>query len=283
MNLSCFLLYKIFFDFSSRGVKYIMPRKLTTKQAEEIVSRLCKPPYDPDEGKLREAAWKLLGIEPEYDFGDDDENGVEVPSSALKEEIVKESFMDQVKSQVSSVGAAGVMAFSSAAYFQVDTIIEESAEVNKAAIEVGMWENSPFEYFSLISDLAIDTISSNPTVENNVAAEQTATTAEETQENTATEETPEEVAEEETTNEENTPEETKEETVEEEVKEETTEEKPAETEQKPEPKAEEAAQPAPKPTIEAEVMSGGIGGLSPHFDFPVIEPNAPVASPAQPL
>ena len=37
-----------------------MPEELSAEDAQKIVRKFCKPPYDPDEAKLKEAAWKVL-------------------------------------------------------------------------------------------------------------------------------------------------------------------------------------------------------------------------------
>ena len=33
------------------GVKYFMPKKLSPEEAQRIVKKFCKPPYDPDEAR----------------------------------------------------------------------------------------------------------------------------------------------------------------------------------------------------------------------------------------
>jgi hypothetical protein len=37
-----------------------MPKKLSKSEAERIIKKFCKPPYDPDEAKLKEAMWVKL-------------------------------------------------------------------------------------------------------------------------------------------------------------------------------------------------------------------------------
>ena len=37
-----------------------MPKKLSPEEAQRIVKKFCKPPYDPDEAKLKEAMWVIM-------------------------------------------------------------------------------------------------------------------------------------------------------------------------------------------------------------------------------
>ena len=57
------LLYKLAIKFSSllrHGVNIFMPKKLSPEEAQRIVKKFCKPPYDPDEAKLKEAMWVIM-------------------------------------------------------------------------------------------------------------------------------------------------------------------------------------------------------------------------------
>ena len=37
-----------------------MAKKLSKSEAERIIKKFCKPPYDPDEAKIKEAMWVVL-------------------------------------------------------------------------------------------------------------------------------------------------------------------------------------------------------------------------------
>lgn len=146
----CFI-YKNFLFFSSASVNYFMSEELSKEQAERIVRKFCKPPYDPDEAKLKEAAWKVLkeckcGVF-EWDRGDEEEEkpkikknkkidtkqGLSSAQDAAKEsggviEAVKEYGLE-IAQNVQSLGAAGSVAFSSATYFQSTEAIETTQEI----------------------------------------------------------------------------------------------------------------------------------------------------------
>ena len=129
-----------------------MSEELSKEQAERIVRKFCKPPYDPDEAKLKEAAWKVLkeckcGVF-EWDREDEEEEekpkikknkkidakqGLSSAQDAAKEsggiiEAVKEYGLE-IAQNVQSLGAAGSVAFSSATYFQSTEAIETTQEI----------------------------------------------------------------------------------------------------------------------------------------------------------
>ena len=120
-----------------------MSDELSPKEAKKIVKKFCKPPYDPEEARLKEAAWKVLeeckcGA---FEWEADDE---EEPLKARKEndlagQAAKESkgIIESVKEygveivhNVQALGAAGSVAFSSATYFQSAEAIETTKEIS---------------------------------------------------------------------------------------------------------------------------------------------------------
>jgi len=163
-----------------------MPRKLSKEQAEEIIKKFCEPPYDPDEGRLREAAWKLLSEKEGYEFEAEDEEE-EVPELPKRKKTGAESvtepigqtaqatsqaasqsssvlegasqYVGQVISNVQSLGAAGAVAMSSATYFQAESVVDSTEQVSAIIQEVEVDYDQTFaNYFVESVALAINDI-----------------------------------------------------------------------------------------------------------------------------
>lgn len=163
-----------------------MPRKLSKEEAEAIIKKFCEPPYDPDEGRLREAAWKLLNEQGGYEFeaDDEDEEIPELPKhnktgagsatesasqtaqatsqAASQSSSVLEGasqYVGQVISNVQSLGAAGAVAMSSATYFQAETVVDSTEQVSAIIQEVEIDYDQTFaNYFVESVALAINNI-----------------------------------------------------------------------------------------------------------------------------
>jgi hypothetical protein len=119
--------------------------ELSLEEAINAVRRLAKPDRKNEELELlKEASAKLLEeVQPGFEF--EDEEGGGGGSGAVTEELKKApGFLEHVGSQVAALGPAGVIAISSATYFQVDTVVEETREV--AIIAEEKWEEFEFEH-----------------------------------------------------------------------------------------------------------------------------------------
>lgn len=112
-----------------------MPDELSTRQAKRIVKKFCEPPYDLEEARLKEAAWKVLQ---ECKCGSFEWENEEEEEKASKNEIPKENqgifksvkkYAAETAQNVQSLGAAGAVAFSSAAYFQTVEAYETTREI----------------------------------------------------------------------------------------------------------------------------------------------------------
>ena len=115
--------------------------ELSAKQAQKIVRKFCKPPYDPDEAKLKEAAWKVLkdckcGAF-EYEFEEESEEMQEEPQTEVELNNFDKNAFEKIKEYTSDVfrnirglGAAGVVTFASAAYFQSNEAFETTRGIN---------------------------------------------------------------------------------------------------------------------------------------------------------
>ena len=163
-----------------------MPRKLSKEEAEAIIKKFCEPPYDPDEGRLREAAWKLLNEQGGYEFEADDEDE-EIPELPKHNKTGAESvtetagqtaqatsqaasqsssvlegasqYVGQVISNVQSLGAAGAVAMSSATYFQAETVVDSTEQVSAIIQEIEIDYDQTFaNYFVESVALAINDI-----------------------------------------------------------------------------------------------------------------------------
>ena len=120
-------------------------KELTLEEAINAVKRLSNPDRPNEELELlKEASAKLLEeVQPGFEFEGDDDDGPD--AGALKEELTKSpGFFEQMGTQISNVGVAGVIALSSAAYFQIDTVVEETRTV--AAVAEEKWEEVKMEH-----------------------------------------------------------------------------------------------------------------------------------------
>ena len=163
-----------------------MPRKLSKGEAEAIIKKFCEPPYDPDEGRLREAAWKLLNEKGGYEFeaDDEDEEIPELPkhnktgagsatesasqtaqatsqAASQSSSVLKRAsqYVRQVISNIQSLGAAGAVAMSSATYFQAETVVDSTEQVSAIIQEVEIDYDQTFaNYFVESVALAINDI-----------------------------------------------------------------------------------------------------------------------------
>lgn len=120
-------------------------KELTLEEAINAVKRLSNPDRSNEELELlKEASAKLLEeVQPGFEFEGDDDDGPD--AGALKEELTKSpGFFEQMGTQISNVGVAGVIALSSAAYFQIDTVVEETRTV--AAVAEEKWEEVKMEH-----------------------------------------------------------------------------------------------------------------------------------------
>jgi hypothetical protein len=163
-----------------------VPRKLSKEEAEAIIKKFCEPPYDPDEGRLREAAWKLLNEKGGYEFeaDDEDEEIPELPkhnktgagsatesasqtaqatsqAASQSSSVLKRAsqYLRQVISNIQSLGAAGAVAMSSATYFQAETVVDSTEQVSAIIQEVEIDYDQTFaNYFVESVALAINDI-----------------------------------------------------------------------------------------------------------------------------
>lgn len=120
-------------------------KELSLEEAINAVKRLSNPDRPNEELELlKEASAKLLEeVQPGFEFEGDEDDGPD--AGALKEELTKSpGFFEQMGSQISNVGVAGVIALSSAAYFQIDTVVEETRTV--AAVAEEKWEEVKMEH-----------------------------------------------------------------------------------------------------------------------------------------
>jgi len=107
-----------------------MPNELSTRQAKRIVKKFCEPPYDLEEERLKEAAWKVLQECKCESFewkNEEEEVSVEKPDKSLIARV--KNYAKEVVNNVQSLGAAGTVAFSSAAYFQSVEAFETTHEI----------------------------------------------------------------------------------------------------------------------------------------------------------
>ena len=117
--------------------------ELSLEEAINAVKRLSKPDRPNEELELlKKASSTLLNeVQPGFEFEEDDDAG----GGASKEELTKApGFMEQIGAQAAALGPAGLIALGSAAYFQVDTVVEETRVVQQVAEE--KWEEVKLEH-----------------------------------------------------------------------------------------------------------------------------------------
>lgn len=118
--------------------------ELDLEEAINVVKRLSKPDRPNEELELlKKASSTLLNeVQPGFEFEEDEDGG---GSGAVKEELTKApGFMEQIGAQAAALGPAGLIALGSAAYFQVDTVVEETRVVQQVAEE--KWEEVKLEH-----------------------------------------------------------------------------------------------------------------------------------------
>ena len=116
--------------------------ELSLEEAINAVKRLSKPDRPNEELELlKKASSTLLNeVQPGFEF-EEDENG----GGATSEELTKSpGFFEQIGTQAAALGPAGIIALASAAYFQVDTVVEETRTVQQVAEE--KWEEVKLEH-----------------------------------------------------------------------------------------------------------------------------------------
>jgi hypothetical protein len=134
----------------ARNKKTDKDKELSLEEAQNIIKRLAHPKHVNQEEKLLKdaAAIVLKETQPEFEFGDDEDEEVKIDTSSVDKatsDLTKPpGFLEQVGSQIAAIGPAGVIALSSAAYFQVDTVVEETRVVQQVAEE--KWEEVKFEH-----------------------------------------------------------------------------------------------------------------------------------------
>ena len=117
--------------------------ELDLEEAINVVKRLSKPDRPNEELELlKKASSTLLNeVQPGFEFEEDEDGG----SGAAKDELTKApGFMEQIGAQAAALGPAGLIALGSAAYFQIDTVVEETRVVQQVAEE--KWEEVKLEH-----------------------------------------------------------------------------------------------------------------------------------------
>ena len=117
--------------------------ELDLEEAINVVKRLSKPDRPNEELELlKKASSTLLNeVQPGFEFEEDEDGG----SGATKDELTKApGFMEQIGAQAAALGPAGLIALGSAAYFQIDTVVEETRVVQQVAEE--KWEEVKLEH-----------------------------------------------------------------------------------------------------------------------------------------
>ena len=117
--------------------------ELSLEEAINAVKRLSKPDRPNKEFELlKSASTTLLNeVQPGFEFEEDDDAG----GGVSKEELTKApGFMEQIGAQAAALGPAGLIALGSAAYFQIDTVVEETRVVQQVAEE--KWEEVKLEH-----------------------------------------------------------------------------------------------------------------------------------------
>ena len=134
----------------ARKKKIDKDKELSLEEAQNVIKRLAHPKHINQEEKLlKEAAAVVLKeTQPQFEFGDEEDADVKIDTASVDQttsELTKPpGFFEQMGAQVSNLGAAGVIALASAAYFQVDTVVEETRTVATVAEE--KWEEVKFEH-----------------------------------------------------------------------------------------------------------------------------------------
>jgi hypothetical protein len=134
----------------ARKKKEEIDKELSLEEAQNVIKRLAHPKHVNQENKLlRDAAAVVLKeTQPEFEFGDDEDENVDIGTASADQttsELTKPpGFFEQIGSQAAALGPAGLIALTSAAYFQVDTVVEETRTVQAVAEE--KWEEVKLEH-----------------------------------------------------------------------------------------------------------------------------------------
>ena len=118
--------------------------ELSLEESLLAVKRIAKSNKLNEELDLLKQASATLAkeLQPEFEF-EEDEGGAGGPS--IKEDLTKPpGFFEQLGTTVQALGPAGLIALGSAAYFQIDTVVEETRYVSEVAEE--KWEEVKFEH-----------------------------------------------------------------------------------------------------------------------------------------
>ena len=134
-----------------------MSKKLSKSEAQRIIKKFCKPPYDPDEAKIKEAMWVILqengGKDFKWEEAEEEEKQKTTENKPGAGSLAKEAsqtassagggllegagqYVGQVVSNVQGLGAAGTLALGSATYFQADTVVDSTEEVTAIVREI---------------------------------------------------------------------------------------------------------------------------------------------------
>ena len=135
----------------ARKKKEIEDKELTLEEAQNVIRRLAHPKHvNQEEQMLKKAAAVVLKeTQPEFEFGDEEDEDVKIDSAnaadATSTELTKPpGFLEQMGTTIQALGPAGMIALGSAAYFQIDTVVEETRTVATVAEE--KWEEVKFEH-----------------------------------------------------------------------------------------------------------------------------------------
>jgi hypothetical protein len=284
-----------FSSWLSNGVNHYMSDELSPKEAKKIVKKFCKPPYDPEEARLKEAAWKVLE---ECKCGafeweaDDEEEPLKVrkendlAGQAAKEskgiiESVKEYGVEIVHN-VQALGAAGSVAFSSATYFQSAEAIETTKEIS--AIIQTVEQDYGQSLGDYLFEQAATFIQKIPIINNKEATQDSeeASPQEEPDNGQADEEVKDSSQD---SSQESKPAQSESGETSEKASQEVEESSEEDVEEAEEiqPEVEEAAEvKLPEVVIEEITEDEDIDSIKPHQDFPLTEIEAPIASPSGP-
>tara|TARA_Y100000004_G_scaffold134019_1_gene151513 strand:+ start:392 stop:2206 length:1815 start_codon:yes stop_codon:yes gene_type:complete len=122
------------------------PEELSVDEAANIVQKLSKPDRKNEEFELlKQASATLLNeVKPGFEFEEEEDDGGGGGSGAAEKLKEAPGFLEQIGTTVQALGPAGMIALGSAAYFQIDTVVEETRTVATVAEE--KWEEVKFEH-----------------------------------------------------------------------------------------------------------------------------------------
>ena len=117
--------------------------ELSLEESLLAVKRIAKSNKINEELDLLKKASATLAkeVQPEFEFEEDEDGG----GPSVKDELTKPpGFLEQLGTTAQALGPAGLIALSSAAYFQIDTVVEETRTVQTVAEE--KWEEVKLEH-----------------------------------------------------------------------------------------------------------------------------------------